>query len=100
MPYIILTPFTFVELSILFTYCVVNFASAPLTIISSIRFSMTCAVSFLMLKMYVQICLNFFVNGLNGLKVLFSTKLCSSLDYISANIENRFLDREIPINDP
>jgi len=66
VPYALLTPFTFGELSRLASYRLAGFASAPLTIGGFIGFSMPCAVTFSML----EIDSNFLVNALNGLEVL------------------------------
>ena len=100
IPYAILTPFTFSELSRLGTYRLAGFTSAPLTIGGFIGFSMPCAVTFSMLEMYAPDKFKFPCKCAKWAGGVVYFGVCSSLDYLSAGLENKFLGEELPIDAP
>ena len=100
IPFLMLTPFTFSELSRLATYRLAGFTSAPLTIGGFIGFSMPCAVTFSMLEMYAPDKFKFPCKCAKWTGGIVYFGVCSSLDYLTAGLENKFLGEELPIDAP
>ena len=100
LPYAILTPFTFMELSRLASYRLAGFASAPLTMGGFIGFSMPCAVTFSMLEMYAPDKFKFPCKCAKWTGGIFFYGVCSSVDFLTASGENKFYGKELPIDAP
>jgi hypothetical protein len=100
VPYALLTPFTFSELSRLASYRLAGFASAPLTIGGFIGFSMPCALTFAMLEMYVPNKFKFPCKCAKWSGGIVFYGVCSSVDYLTAGLENKCFGEELPIDAP
>jgi hypothetical protein len=100
IPYALLTPFTFSELSRLAAYRLAGFSSAPLTVGGFIGFSMPCAVTFSMLEMYAPDKFKFPCKCAKWTGGIVFYGVCSSLDYLSSGLENKFFGEELPIDAP
>lgn len=100
IPYAILSPFTFAELSRLAAYRVAGFASAPLTIPALIGFSMPCAVTFSMLEMYAPDKFKFPCKCVKWTGGVIFYGVCSSVDYLTAGIETKSFGETLPIDAP
>jgi hypothetical protein len=100
VPYALLTPFTFAELSRLASYRLAGFASAPLTIGGFIGFSMPCAVTFSMLEMYAPDRFKFPCKCAKWAGGIVFYGVCSSVDYLTAGLENKCFGKELPIDAP
>jgi hypothetical protein len=100
IPYAMLCPFTFSELTRLAAYRVAGFTSAPLTIPAVIGFSMPCAVTFSMLEMYAPDKLKFPCKCAKWTGGIVFYGVCSSVDYITAGIETRAFGETLSIDAP
>lgn len=100
VPYAILSPFTFTELARLACYRVNGYTSAPLTMGAIIGFSMPCAVTFSMLEMYAPDKFKFPCKCAKWSGGLIFYGVCSSVDYLTSGVENKFLGEELPIDAP
>lgn len=100
IPYAILSPFTFSELSRLATYRVAGFASAPLTIPSIIGFSRPCVVTFSMLEMYAPDKLKISCKWAKWTGGIIFYGVCSSVDYVTTVIETQTFGEPLPIDAP
>jgi hypothetical protein len=100
IPYVILSPFTFSELTRLASYRVAGLASAPLTIAAIIGFSMPCAVTFSMLEMYAPDKFKFPCKCAKWTGGIVFYGVCSSVDYVTAGIENQMFGESFPIDAP
>jgi len=95
IPFVILTPFTLGELSRLAAYRLAGFTSAPLTIGGFIGFSI-----FSMLEMYVPDKFKFPCKCAKWSGGIVYFGVCSSLDYLTAGLENKVLGEELPMDAP
>ena len=100
IPYVILSPFTFSELTRLATYRVAGLASAPLTISAIIGFSMPCAVTFSMLEMYAPDKLKFSCKCAKWTGGIVFYGVCSSIDYVTAGFETQMFGETLPLDAP
>lgn len=100
IPYIILCPFTFAELTRLAAHRVLGFTSAPFTFPALIGFSMPCAVTFSMLEMYVPDKFKFPCKCAKWSGGIVFYGLCSSIDFLTADIETKFFGQPLPIDAP
>jgi len=100
IPYALLTPFTFGELSRLASYRLAGFASAPLTMGGFIGFSMPCAVTFSMLEMYAPDKFKFPCKCAKWTGGIVFYGVCSSVDYLTAGLENKCFGEELPLDAP
>jgi hypothetical protein len=100
IPYAIMSPFTFSELTRLATYRVAGFASAPLTIPAIIGFSMPCAVTFSMLEMYAPDKLKLPCKCAKWTGGIVFYGVCSSVDYVTAGFETQRFGESLPIDAP
>jgi hypothetical protein len=100
IPYAIMSPFTFSELARLATYRVAGFASAPLTLPAIVGFSMPCAVTFSMLEMYAPDKFKFPCKCAKWTGGIVFYGVCSSVDYVTAGIENQMFGESFPIDAP
>lgn len=100
IPYAILSPFTFAELSRLAAYRVAGFASAPITMSAIIGFSMPCAVTFSMLEMYAPDKFKFPCKCAKWTGGLVFYGVCSSVDYLTAGIETKSFGQPLPLDAP
>lgn len=100
IPYAILSPFTFAELSRLAAYRVAGFGSAPFTIPALIGFSMPCAVTFSMLEMYAPDKFKFPCKCAKWTGGIVFYGVCSSVDYLTAGIETKIFGQQLPIDAP
>ena len=100
IPYAILSPFTFAELSRLAAYRVTGFTSAPFTIPALIGFSMPCAVTFSMLEMYAPDKFKFPCKCAKWAGGVVFYGVCSSVDYLTAGIEAKTFGQSLPMDAP
>jgi hypothetical protein len=100
IPYAIMSPFTFSELTRLATYRAAGFASAPLTISAIIGFSMPCAVTFAMLEMYAPDKFKFPCKCAKWTGGIVFYGVCSSVDYVTAGFETKRFGEPLPIDAP
>ena len=100
IPYAILSPFTFAELSRLAAYRVTGFASTPITVSAIIGFSMPCAVTFSMLEMYAPDKFKFPCKCAKWTGGLVFYGVCSSVDYLTAGIETTSFGQPLPMDAP
>ena len=100
IPYAILSPFTFAELTRLASYRVAGFTSAPFTISALIGFSMPCAVTFSMLEMYAPDKFKFPCKCAKWTGGMVFYGVCSTVDYITAGIETKSFGQPLPIDAP
>lgn len=100
VPYALLTPFTFNELSRLATYRLAGFTSAPLTIGGFIGFSMSCAVTFSMLEMYAPDKFKFPCKCAKWAGGVVYFGVCSSVDYLTGSFEDKIFGQELPLDAP
>lgn len=100
IPYVILSPFTFTELSRLAAYRLAGLTSAPLTIGGFIGFSMPCAVTFSMLEMYVPDKFKFPCKCAKWSGGIVFYGVCSSVDFITSGIETKKFGQTLPIDAP
>jgi hypothetical protein len=71
-----------------------------LTIGSLIGFSMPCAVTFSMAEMYVPDKLKFPYKCVKWSESLSFYGVCSSVDYLTGNLEKKFFGEELPLDAP
>jgi hypothetical protein len=100
IPYVMMSPFTFSELTRLATYRVAGFASAPLTLPAILGFSMPCAVTFSMLEMYAPDKLKFPCKCAKWTGGIVFYGVCSSVDYVTAGFETKRFGEPLPIDAP
>ena len=100
VPYAILSPFTFTELARLTAYRAAGFASAPLTLPAFIGFSMPCAVTFAMLKMYAPDKFKFPCKCCKWAGGAMFYGVCTGVDYPTAGIETKAFGEPLPIDAP
>lgn len=100
VPYAILAPFTFSELTRLATYRAAGFASAPISIPAIIGFSMPCAVTFSMLEMYAPDKFKFPCKCAKWTGGIVFYGVCSSVDYLTAGIEAKSFGEPLPMDAP
>lgn len=100
IPYAILSPFTFAELTRLASYRIAGCTSAPLTLPAFIGFSMPCAVTFSMLEMYAPDKFKFPCKCLKWSGGIVFYGVCSSVDYITSGIETKAFGQPLPMNAP
>ena len=100
VPYAILAPATFAELSRLAAYRLAGFSSAPLTIGAWVGFSMPCAVTFSMAEMYVPDKFKFPCKCMKWGGGFIFYGVCHSVDYLSKNFEKQYFGTQLPIDAP
>ena len=100
IPYAIMSPFTFSELTRLATYRVAGFTSAPFTIPAILGFSMPCAVTFSMLEMYAPDKFKLPCKCAKWTGGIVFYGVCSSIDYITAGFETQMFGETLPIDAP
>lgn len=100
IPYAILSPFTFAELSRLAAYRIAGFTSAPITLSSIMGFSMHCAVTFSMLEMYAPDKFKFPCKCAKQTGGIVFYGVCSSVDYLTAGIETKNFGQPLPMDAP
>ena len=100
IPYAILAPFTWGELSRLAAYRVAGFISAPITMSAVIGFSLPCAVTFSMLEMYVPDKFKFPCKCAKWSGGIAFYGVCSAVDFVSAGFETKVFGEPLPIDAP
>jgi len=100
IPYAIMSPFTFSELTRLATFRVAGLASAPLTLPAIIGFSMPCAVTFSMLEMYAPDKFKLPCKCAKWTGGIVFYGLCSSIDYVTAGFETQIFGVPLPLDAP
>ncbi len=100
IPYAIMIPFTFSELTRLATYRIAGLASAPLTIPAILGFSMPCAVTFSMLEMYAPDKFKFPCKCAKWTGGIVFYGVCSSVDFVTAGFETLKFGEPLPIDAP
>lgn len=98
--YLILSPFTFAELYRLSCYRLLGLSSAPLTIGVVIGFTMPCAVSFSMAKMYVPNKLKFPCKVAKWRGGFIFYGVSHSINFLTSDFEKKHFGTELPINAP
>jgi hypothetical protein len=100
LPFVILTPFTFSELTRLAAYRAAGFVSVPLTIPGLIGFSLPCAVTFSMLEMYAPDKFKFPCKCAKWSGGFIFYGVSSSIDYLTAGFETEKFGQSLPIDAP
>jgi hypothetical protein len=100
IPYAILAPATFAELTRLASYRLAGLSSAPLTISALIGFSMPCAVTFSMAEMYLPDKFKFPCKCIKWGGGFIFYGVSNSVDYLTADLEKKCFGTKMPIDAP
>jgi hypothetical protein len=100
LPFLLLSPFTFAELSRLAAFRAAGLTSASLTIPGFLGFSMPCAITFSMLEMYAPEKLKLPCKLAKWTGGIAFYGLAATIDYLSAPLEKKYFKMELAIDAP